>query len=331
MKDKGHTPTTRLFLARSLVQRQGGATVAQLMTELEASRVTVMRYLRDLPKSGTPITSEWRGQVKAYFVPQKARSATIPMTGFEMVAVAVAKQIARYLEGTPFYEGLEQVIKKIEASLQNRDLGANLERKIFDVNEGAMLFRARDGENLDILVDALINDEQLLVRHEKVDKGRKAFAVDPYTLLFHRKGPYLVGRSHHPGHRKEPIRKFAFDGIRSLAREKGKTFVYPRDYRPERLLRHAFGIMDDPPELIRIRFRKKVERWVRRRRWHRTQKIGPVVDGWFEVRMKCAPSGEVLTWVLGWGANAEILEPTKLREEAAAELKAASTLYQKSL
>lgn len=283
MLDDALTKRARLFRAKMLISRPGGVTVAQMTNDLGVTRRSVMRILNDLRGLGEPLeVVERRGKQNVYGIRQGSRGAMIAMTEFEMIGVAVAQQIARYLEGTPMFEGLEQIFAKMEAALKRKDLVANLRRKIYDVNEGAMLFKKRDGDNIQALLDALLRDQQVRVKHEKVEG---AFLVDPYTLLLHRKGPYLVGKSHHPSHRGE-IRRFAFDGIASLEWCRGQSFAYPASYSPERELRSAFGIVRGAPSRIRIRFHASVERSVKRRRWHRTQKAGKVQGEWFDVELR---------------------------------------------
>ncbi len=326
MRSDTTSPTTRLLTARTLVSRPGGATVAELMANLGASRATVMRYLRALPEIGTVLESEWRGSHKAYTVPQRSRGASIIMTELEMVSVAVARQILRYLDGTPFGGGLAQVFGKIESSLKRKNATAHLARKIFDVNEGELRFRARDRDNLEALVDALLREDKVRITHARIDSGRVAFEVLPYTLLFHRKGPYLVGKSLHPPH-AGAIRTFAFDGIRSIEWLRGERFPYPATYSPEHTLRNAFGIVGGKAETIVVRFDAKVARSVTRRKWHRSQRVKKRAGGELEVTLRCAASFEVTTWVLSWGANAEVISPVSLREEVAREAKAMSARY----
>jgi predicted DNA-binding transcriptional regulator YafY len=288
MPEPTSTPKSRFVLAQSLVSRPGGITVRALMRELDVSRTTAFRYLRQLPAAGTPVRGHFHEGRNVYGVSQSLRNATIPMTELEMVGITVARELGSYLRGTPMAQGLEQVFEKVEAALKRKDLGAHLRRKIFDVNEGAMIFRARDRENLSAFVDALLRGHQVRICHERVGAGRTPFLVDPYSLLLHRKGPYLMGKSHHPPH-KGAVRRFAFDGIRSLTWEKGKAFRYPASYSPARELRGAFGIVRGSPTLIRIRFDASVERSVRRRRWHRSQKIGKVEGGAFSSRCDAPP------------------------------------------
>jgi proteasome accessory factor B len=44
-------------------------------------------------------------------------------------------------------------------------------------------------------------------------------------------------------------------------------------------------------------------------------------------RGQIAGMREIRIWILGWGADAEVLEPATLRAAVAAELKKAATLY----
>jgi predicted DNA-binding transcriptional regulator YafY len=327
MADSATTKTTRLLLAKSMVSRAGGASLAELTGKLGVSRITVWRLLNELRASGTRVDEEKRGDKTHYMVPASSRGATITMTQFEMIGVAVAQQIARYLEGTPMFEGLDGVFAKIEAALKRPDMVSNLQRKIFDVNEGAMRFAKRDNENIQSLLDALLRDHQVCVKHERVENGQVEFRVDPYTLLFHKKGPYLVGKSHFASHKGE-VRSFAFDGIRSLRWCKGDSFEYPATYTPQRHFRSAFGIVRGEATTIRLRFRKAVIRAVRRRHWHPTQKIGAEAGEWVAFEMKCAPSFEVSNWILSWGGNVEVLEPAELRTRVRAEIAAMVGVYE---
>jgi proteasome accessory factor B len=319
-------PKGRFLAAKTMVSKPGGTTIAKLRETFGISRWTAMRMLREIAASGTPIEEEQHGTKKVFVVPSRSRDATITMTEFEMVGVAVAQQVASYLAGTPMFESLDAIFTKIEAALKAPGRVADLRRKIYDVNEGAMRFGKRDNANMGALLDALLRSHQVLIRHVTVENGGAAFLVDPLTLLFHRKGPYLVGRSHHPLH-KGSVRKFAFDGIRSLKWQKGKSFDYPDQYHPRDEVRGAFGIVQGEPVTIRVRFHKSVERSIRRRNWHHTQKVGTVAGNSFIFEMRCAPTFEAVAWILGWGKSAEVIEPEGLRVLLAREAAAMHATY----
>jgi proteasome accessory factor B len=219
-----------------------------------------------------------------------------------------------FLEGTGFKEDLDDVFSKLEHTLRRQDAAAarNLDRKIFDVNEAPHLYQGRIEHVGDILT-ALLKEQRLVVVHESV-RGRARFEIDPYTLLVYKKGLYLAGFSH----KHQAIRTFALDGFVEVEWEKGRSFEYPKDYHPGQLYEGAFGLHAGEPMEVRIRFSDKVARYVRRRRWHPSQEVRPVVGG-IELTMRVHGTTEVLSWVLGFGKEAEILAPEALVGAAVSE------------
>ena len=69
---------------------------------------------------------------------------------------------------------------------------------------------------------------------------------------------------------------------------------------------------------MRIRFDDKVARYVQRRMWHPTQKFRKVAGG-VEMTMDARGTTEVVSWVLGFGDKARVMEPKALRDQIAAE------------
>lgn len=167
---------------------------------------------------------------------------------------------------------------------------------------------------------ALLREERLRVTHEGVSGGKKTFVLEPYSLLVYKKGLYLAGRSQ--GHAGE-IRTFALDGFREVEWLRGERFEYPADYRPEQLTEGAFGLIRGSGTThVRIWFDAKVARYVQRRMWHPTQKFSKA-DGGVEMTMEVRGTVEIVSWVLGFGDKARVLEPEGLRAAVEDELRRA--------
>jgi proteasome accessory factor B len=62
-----------------------------------------------------------------------------------------------------------------------------------------------------------------------------------------------------------------------------------------------------------IRFEKTVARNVAEVRWHRTQRSKFLDDGRLEYCVTVSGLHEISWWVLGYGDQAEVLEPPELR------------------
>ncbi len=87
-------------------------------------------------------------------------------------------------------------------------------------------------------------------------------------------------------------------------------------------------ISNEPLTRVEVRFSTEVAARVAETRWHPTQDVEPSPDGRLLWRATVSGLLEVRIWILGWGADAEVLEPAELREAIAAELARAAAVYQ---
>jgi proteasome accessory factor B len=80
---------------------------------------------------------------------------------------------------------------------------------------------------------------------------------------------------------------------------------------------------------VRIRFTGVAARLVGERVWHASQKL--VREGRaLLLEMKVGLSPDLRQWILGWGAEAEVLEPADLRENVAVAATAAAGVYRRA-
>jgi predicted DNA-binding transcriptional regulator YafY len=313
----------RLHELKTFLNTAGGASVYDVAERLRVSLRTAIRYLEALRRAGEPLYDDTVGRRKVWRLMPTARHRSLTFTTAQMMSLFLSRRVFDFLEGTGFKEDLDDVFAKLEVTLRSQDAAAarNLDRKIYDVNEAPHLYEGRL-EHVNEILTALLKEQRLQVTHESVGRRRARFQLDPYTLLVYKKGLYLAGFSH----QHQALRTFALDGFSEVEWQKGVRFVYPADFHPGQLYEGAFGLISGPPVRVRIRFTEKVARYVRRRRWHPSQRLTPVADG-VELTMDVCGTTEVLSWALGFGQQAEVLEPPALREAMRAELAAALVRY----
>jgi CRISPR-associated endonuclease/helicase Cas3 len=70
---------------------------------------------------------------------------------------------------------------------------------------------------------------------------------------------------------------------------------------------------------------------VQETRWHRSQTIEELEDGYVIWRAKVAEVQEMIPWVRGWGADCEVLEPEELRETLIRESRKLAEIYQMAM
>ncbi len=318
-----YAPSRRMHQVKTLLNHSGGVTVYEIAERFRVSVRTAIRYLRALEQAEEPLYEETVGRRKVWRIKASARHETLTLTTSQMIALFLSRRMFDCFAGTGFKEDLDDVFARIEATLKRKDFVAarHLDRKIHDINEAPHIYTSRLDDVNDIMT-ALIREDRLRVRHDSVERGRKKFVVEPYTLLVYKKGLYLVGNSL----QHAAIRTFALDGFRFVQWLKGERFEYPRDYHPVQRADGAFGLFSGARERVRIFFDEKVARFVRRRLWHPTQKIRSVQGG-IELTMEVAGTVEVASWVLSFGNRAIVREPASLCDQVAAELRQAASFY----
>jgi CRISPR-associated endonuclease/helicase Cas3 len=80
-------------------------------------------------------------------------------------------------------------------------------------------------------------------------------------------------------------------------------------------------ISDQPLERVVIRFSPEVAARVAETTWHPSQVIEEGPDGSITWQARVAGIQEIRAWVLGWGGQAEVLEPPALRERVRDEVR----------
>jgi predicted DNA-binding transcriptional regulator YafY len=314
-----YAPAARLHQVRAALDSSEGLTVYDIADRFAVSVRTAIRYLEALQNAGEPLYDERVGKRKVWRLMPSARRESISLTTSQMMSLFLSRRVFDFLAGTGFKEDLDAVFERLEATLRRKDFLAarNLDRKLFDVNEAPHMYRDRL-EHVDEILTGLLKEQRLFVEHDSVSRGRRAFLLDPYTLLVYKKGLYLAGFSH----QHQSIRTFALDGFRDVTWRRGETFVYPKDFHPSQIADGAFGLIRGATTFVRIFFSARVARYVERRRWHPTQKVARVAGG-IELTMTVAGTTELASFVLGFGDQAEVREPPELRAAVIAELQRA--------
>ena len=91
-------------------------------------------------------------------------------------------------------------------------------------------------------------------------------------------------------------------------------------------MQDAFGVIRTDAEQVVIRFDPSLERYLKENIWHPSQAFKKDKDGLL-MTMEVGGLREVMSWVMGFGREAEVLEPEHLRKAVAEELAATAGRY----
>lgn len=297
-----------------LIESRHGMTIDELAEETGVNRRTVHRDLIAIHEAGYPLVSERENGRKRYrFLTRFKDVPPINFTLQELMTLSFLRSQLDFLEGTPFHDDMEEIFRKVNSVLPPR-YAAHMER-ISGVTLPLLQGRRKYGsvfEPLRELRDALVFQRRVSIEYRGTGKDEPAcYLVDPYTLIFHKGGLYLLGYAHNRG----ALRTFAVERISRVAQQK-ERFEIPDDFRPEEKLRKAFGIVEEEPVPVRVRFSPVVAHAVRDRVWHPTQRIAEEDDGGVVISFDAGGMMEIVSWVLSYGEHAEILDPPEYRARA---------------
>ena len=130
-----------------------------------------------------------------------------------------------------------------------------------------------------------------------------------WGLVSFRGSWYLVGHDEGAG----DVRSFRLSRVRSAIEDLGRAEPPPAGFDPKERLKSGPWGVGEPQTTARVAFSPKVAWWaaaqapgssVRRRR----------KDGWVEVRVPASEDAAFLSWVRGFGPDAELMAPKALRE-----------------
>lgn len=295
-----------------------------LALELEVSAKTVMRdveFMRD--RLALPL---------AYDAVKHGFHYTAPVRDFpvmkvsqgEVAALLLAQKSLEQFRGTTFERPLAAAFRKLSSSL-----GGEMEIAWHELEQALSVRRSGTGladmQVFDALAKAVMDSAEVQFAYHKLAGDRsESRSVRPYHLGCIEDQWYLFGFDASRG----AVRTFALPRIRQVERT-GAKFQRPKDFSLAKILEGSFAVFEGgKTRKVRLRFTGVAARLVAERVWHASQKATNDRRGLI-LEMSVGLSPDLRQWILGWGDEAEVLEPADLRSELAAAAKAAARVYQR--
>ena len=322
---KKYSQAGRLHSIIRLLEVRRGMSLDDLAQECDVDRRTIHRDLNAVEEAGYALTSEWQDGKKVYSFLTKSRNIPpITFTLNQLMSLYLLRSLSVHLAGTPFQAEMDDLFRNITSVLPDR-YAAHLER-IARVSL-PLLHGARDYSSASTYMEGLQRSllHQYRVRLEYAKKGKGAaepYEVDPYTLVFHKGGIYLLGLALN----RTGMRLFALERIRGIEVTR-QRFEIPEGYQPEAHFENAFGLVRDNTMKVRVRFSPEVAHTITERTWRPGQLITTDSDGRVTLEFDAAGEMELVAWILSYGMHAEVLAPTELRQEVKRHVREMRNFY----
>ena len=310
----------QLDTLRELQARRFGATVHDLSREFHVTTRTVQRDLGDLREAGFLLGEERRADQHVYYHLLKETGLPLNFPVLEVAAMIFAERAGLGLEGTPFGEHLRSAVRRLTAAM-SPEMRQFLERAADAYVPLARGHKPYEDarETLESLNRAILR--RLVCRVSYRSPGAeeaRQYEIEPLRLLPYRGGLYVISRvPRYDNLITQAVERF--DDVKVTEQE-----FEPPDHLPiDERVRDAFGVSYEEPMDVVVRFAADQAPYVRERIWHPSQQLEELPDGRVVLRLRAGGFFEIRSWVLGFGAAAEVLEPEELREAVREEMRAA--------
>lgn len=298
--------TDRLVAVLLELQARGQLRAEDLAERFEVSVRTIYRDLEALSESGVPLVatpgSGYR-LIEGYFLPPLTFSAT------EAALLTLGGEFVRERVDPELRAAAEEALKKLTSVLpdENRTAVSRWRRSLLFPR-----LARPDDPRLPGVRQAIQERRVLRLDYHAFRRAEpERREVEPFGLVFMSERWHLVAYCR----LRQGPRMFRLDRIDDLQPTSETFELTDRHAAPT----PSWDWKSDAPE-VRVRFDDAVLRWVRERQpftfvREEVDAHGPVFV--YAVR----DERDFLSWLLGWGASFEVLDPPSLRRRLALELR----------
>ncbi len=319
-----------LKLFAMLFFRPGSRSLTQLAQELGCSKQAVSRLVTQIESGyAVRIERQKRGN-RLYYVfdpPRKYPPAAMLSAG-ELNTLQMCRAFTEHLLGT---EQFGEAMLAIEKSTRLLPEDEALPDGNFSVLRFGSIDYSPYRKQLRILIEAMDRKRVCEVKYRRLlDKRAKTFRIKPLKIFAYRESVYVHSRyARMPG---KEYRAPDFDPLLALQRIQSVTltdtsFDIPKDYDFDFALNRKFGVIHDGHFAVKAEFRGWAAGFVAERTWSADQKIKRRKDGSIVIEFTATSEPEVLNWILNFGEEAKLLEPSGLVEKLKERLQAVQHLY----
>jgi proteasome accessory factor B len=285
-----------------------GLRAVQLAEYCGVDRRTVYRDLASLEEMGVPVWEEGG----RYGIDRESYLSTIRLNLNEAVALFFAARLLAH-HSDEHNPHVVSALSKLAAGLPDTTISSHIARAA-DVIRAKQL-RADYVRVLEAITRAWADRRQLRIQYRAASGALTERVICPYFLEVSRSEPasYVIAHDALRG----ALRTFKLERV-VAAEILADSYIIPDDFDPYTHLAAAWGVMDEVEVEIRLRFSPAATSRVKESVWHHSQRIVDTAEGGCELTMQVGGIREVRIWVLGWGADVEVLAPAALRDEVQA-------------
>ncbi|MBI4688089.1 MAG: transcriptional regulator [Nitrospirae bacterium] len=315
-----------LAILRKLDSRER-FTPQTLAEKFETTPRTIFRDIDDLNTSGFSIT--FNKEFNTYcFADPDFTLRDLNLDNNELKALFIGSQVTRWL-GKPFEKAFQSILKKAykDTGQQTRKKAERLvDKQRFWIDmEPADEFEKIE-KQYNALNEAMDKKVEIEIDYKSIETEEESRrAIAPYGLFLWSGLWYAIAFCN----LRKDVRVFALDCIKDF-KLTNTHYNIPPDFSLEEYFKPGWHMLryGEPVEIV-LEFGKEYARWIKRRKWHHTQKIEEKPNGSIIFKVTLEGTREIKRWIYHWIPYCKVIAPAELRNEMMQEMKAMVGVYEK--
>jgi predicted DNA-binding transcriptional regulator YafY len=314
-----------LSVARALAASRRGVSLKALAEREGWKWRTVYRDKEALEKAGFPVEEPAPGRYK---LADGWAAPNLPgIAGDEIAAFFTLRALAETWRTTALGKPLERLWRKIATASSGQGALLPVREPWFAVRSPLAIDYTRHARAIETLGKAARERLVVACSYSALSTGETTKReIEPGDLYWDPglESLYAIGWCR----LRRDVRVFAVHRFVTVTLTDEK-FSPRAEARSASALKHAFRVWRDANvETTRIRFSRAAAQEICERTWRPGQRIEEEPGGTIVLAIEVAGVAELARWVMGFGGEAEVLEPERLREEVAGRMRAGAARYQ---
>ena len=277
---------------------------------------TLQRDMLALSDSGVPLVNEkLTANENTWFLMDHFKQfIPIPLEMNEYLAMEMLKANLSILKNTSIENDVEKLTKKIEQILPDelflQATTAKFSNLLTNYSMGQYDYSGKN-DIINKLIEAITKRRKCLVTYDSANTQKEnKFYIEPEKLLSYHSGLYLIFYV-------RTQNEFWLLAVHRILDLKVFDDVFPNDhpFNEEEFVKNRFGLFSGKPEKIKLKFDKSIRHYIEHNHWHATQKFSNDKKGNLILEMETAATPELISWILGWNMNVQVMKPKGLIEE----------------
>ncbi len=303
-----HEHLIRLLKILARLSQRRPCTAKQLAAEFDVHERTIRRDVALWREAGVPIDADDKGyhlnRETGFFLPP------LNLLTEEVAALKVAGHATLLNRGAPWAKPLQDALDKIDAALS--DIQSERSRRFAN----AVVIHPTQTDRLPSplisqLEEAIADRATVQILYHRLESDRPEWrTVDPHKIAFLRHAYYLIAKWHDT----RQFLNYRLTRIREVRRT-GATFRRDREGLKKHLA--SGSPFSSKPIRLKLRLTGRVALLAEENRYFPHQRTIRQPDGSVLLTARVNPHDARLQ-TLTWGDEAEVLEPSDLRQEVAA-------------